>query len=107
MAWFTSPSTKWALNSLATMAKWRFPAMIRAQGKSAFDITNRNSRFEIRNSQQVPHLHLFSGEISFVVRIGRAANRHLLDHLNAVTLESDHFLGIVGQETELPHAEIK
>src|SRR6266404_6157551 len=41
------------------------------------------------------------------MRIGLAANRHLLHHLDAVAFESYHFLWIVRQETKLSHAEIK
>ena len=41
------------------------------------------------------------------MRIGFAANRHLFHHLQAVTFESDNFLRIVGQKTELTDAEIE
>jgi len=41
------------------------------------------------------------------MRIGLAANRHLLHHLDAVAFESNHLLRIVRQETKLSHAEIK
>src|ERR1700732_5365509 len=57
--------------------------------------------------EQVPHLYFFGFEVSGVIRIDLAANRHLLDHLDAVTLETDNFLRVVGQKTELPNAEIE
>ena len=53
------------------------------------------------------HLRLLGFEIFGVVRICFAANRDLLNHLNTVTLETDHFLRIVGEETKLAHAEIE
>src|ERR1700676_2186674 len=57
--------------------------------------------------EQVPHLYFFGFEVPGVIRIDFAANRHLLDHLDAVTLETDNFLRVVGQKTELPNAEIE
>src|SRR6266581_2396093 len=57
--------------------------------------------------EQVPHLYFFGFKVPGVIRIGFAANRHLLDHLDAVTLETDNFLRVVGQKTELPNAEIE
>src|SRR5206468_9199878 len=39
--------------------------------------------------------------------IGFAAYRHLLDHFQAVTFESDHLPRIVSQKTELTHSEIE
>src|SRR5207302_11325871 len=41
------------------------------------------------------------------IRIAYVANRNLLDHVDAVTLETDYILRIVGQKTELPNAEIE
>ena len=63
----------------------------------------------IRNprSKEMPHLHALGFKILRVVRIGFAPDRHLLDHLHAVAFEADDFLGIVGQETELAHAEVE
>src|ERR1700730_16659109 len=57
--------------------------------------------------EQVPHLYFFGFEVPGVIRIDFAANRHLLDHLDAVSLETDNFLRVVGQKTELPNAEIE
>src|ERR1043166_291412 len=41
------------------------------------------------------------------MRIGFAAYRHLLHHLESVTFESDYLLRVIGQEAELTHSEIK
>src|SRR3954470_10121447 len=41
------------------------------------------------------------------MRIRGAANRDLLDHLNAVAFEADDFLRIVGEETKFADAEIE
>ena len=60
-----------------------------------------------RKSQHVPELYLFGFEIFFVVRIRFAANRNLLDHLETVTFQADHFFRIVRQEAKLSHAEIE
>src|SRR4029450_5160072 len=48
-----------------------------------------------RRLKQVTHFHPLGLEISGVVRIRLAANRHLLDHLNAITLEPDDLLRVV------------
>src|SRR5437764_2003593 len=66
------------------------------------------SSFVIRNSslEQVPHLDSLRLEVLGVVRIRFAPNRHLLDHLNSVTFQTDHLLRIVREETELPHTEV-
>jgi hypothetical protein len=45
--------------------------------------------------QQVAHLYSLGLEIFCIVRIGFAANRHLFDHLNAVTLKTNDFLRII------------
>ena len=58
-------------------------------------------------SQQVPELRLFCFEIFFVVRIGFSPDRHLLDHFQTITLQADNFLRIIGEEPELPHAQIE
>src|SRR5919106_1741768 len=57
--------------------------------------------------QQVPHFRSFGLEIFDVVWVGFAANRHLFYHLQAVTLESDNFLRIVGQKTEPADSQIE
>src|SRR5437870_9607994 len=57
--------------------------------------------------QHVPHFHPFRLKILGVVGIRLAADRHLFHHLKAVTFESDNFLGIVGQKTELADSEIE
>jgi len=51
--------------------------------------------------KQVPELYFLGLEIFLVVRIRGRANWHLLDHLEAITFQSDHFFGIVGQEAEV------
>src|SRR5205814_1637685 len=53
------------------------------------------------------HLCFFCLGIFEVVRIGFAANWHLLYHLQAVTFESDNFFRIIGQKTELANAKIE
>src|SRR6266850_7028743 len=58
-------------------------------------------------SQQMPQLRFFCLEIFCVVRIGFAAYRHLLNHFQAVTFESDDLPRIVGEKTELTHSEIE
>ena len=50
---------------------------------------------EIIGSEHVAHLDSFCLKIFRVVWIGFAADRHLLDHLNPVPLEADHFFRIV------------
>src|SRR6476661_8470260 len=57
--------------------------------------------------QQVPELRLFCLEIFFVVRIGFSPDRHLLDHFQTVALQTHNFLRIIGEEPELPHAQIE
>src|SRR5256885_9846109 len=52
-------------------------------------------------------LGLLRLEVFLVVWVRFAANRHLLDHFQTVAFQADHFLWIVRQETELPHAEIE
>ena len=56
---------------------------------------NRQPQVANRKSQQVAHLHSLGLEILCIVRIGFAANRHLFDHLNAVTLKTNNFLRVV------------
>src|SRR5262249_18251030 len=41
------------------------------------------------------------------MRIGFAAYRHLLHHLQSVTFESDYLLRVIGQEAKLTNAEIE
>ena len=55
----------------------------------------------------MPQLRFFCLEIFCVVRIGFAADGHLLHHFQAVTFEPDDLLRIVGQKTELTHSEIE
>src|SRR5207248_11444333 len=45
-------------------------------------------------------------EIFCVMRVGFGSNRHLLDHLNAVTLETHNLLRIICQESELADTKI-
>ena len=52
-------------------------------------------------------LYLFGLEIFLVVRIRLGPNWDLLDHFEAITFQPDHFFGIIGQESELAHAEIE
>src|SRR6476620_4706104 len=40
------------------------------------------------------------------MRIRLTPDRHLLDHLNAITFESDYLFRIIRQETELAYSEI-
>jgi len=49
----------------------------------------------------------FGLEIFLVMRIGFRADRHLLDHFQAVTLETDNFFRIIGQKAKLTHTEIE
>jgi hypothetical protein len=70
----------------------------------------RHSSFRFRHSRtlkQVPELGLFRLEIFFVVWIRIGPDRHLLDHFQTVALEAHDLLGIIRQEPELAHAEIK
>src|SRR5437879_8942333 len=89
----------------------RFPPKTRERGCIRFEMAmgerSTIARSASSASEQVPHLHFFGFEVPGVIRIGFAANRHLLDHLDAVTLETDNFLRVVGQKTELPNAEIE
>ncbi len=41
------------------------------------------------------------------MRIRFGADRHLLDHFEAVSLEANNFLRVVCQKPELPHAEVE
>ena len=74
---------------------------------SAFWLFHRHSTFVLRHSQQVSHLRSLGLEIFGVVRIRFATNRHLFHHLEAVPFESDNFLRIVRQKTELADAKIE
>src|SRR4030095_13347471 len=71
------------------------------------------SSFVIRASsfanalEQMPELRLFCLEIFFVVRIGFGPDRHLLDHFQTVTLETDNFLRIICKEPEPSHAQLE
>ena len=55
----------------------------------------------------MPHFDPLGFEILGVVRICFTPDRHLLDHLDAVAFQADHFLRIVREETKLAHAEIE
>src|SRR6476620_8699484 len=69
----------------------------------------RNQLRHVRSGRllkQVTHFHPFGLEISGVVRIRFAPNRHLFDHLNAVALKSYHFLRIICEEANLATPEI-
>src|SRR5690242_8376860 len=57
-------------------------------------------------SQQVTHLYPLGFQVAGVVRVWLTLDRHLFDHLDAVTFEADHLLRVVGEETKLAHAEI-
>src|SRR4051812_32235616 len=57
--------------------------------------------------KQVAHLDPLGLEILLVMRIRGAANRDLLDHLNAVAFEADDFLWVVGEKTEFAHAKVE
>src|SRR5437588_12128092 len=52
-------------------------------------------------------LGLFGLEIFLVMWVRLGSNWNLLDHLETVTFQPDHFFRIVGQESELSHAEIE
>src|SRR5437763_6103972 len=100
----TSPSTYWLLKRLATIAKCRLALRGRGGRGASFDIS---ALVRPRpGSKKMAHLGLFRLEIFCVMRVGFGSNRHLLDHLNAVTLETYILLRIVGQESELAHTEI-
>lgn len=72
------------------------------ENERAFDVDDaRPRRNELRHVlnarllKQVAHFDPFGFEVFRVVRIRFAPNRHLLDHLDTVALESDHFLRVV------------
>ncbi len=41
------------------------------------------------------------------MRVGLSADRHLLDHFEAVSLQADDFLWVICQKPKLPHAQIE
>src|SRR5438067_7195795 len=103
-AYSTSPSTYWLLKRLATIAKCRLALEERGRRGASFDIS---ALVRPRpGSKKMAHLGLLRLEIFCVMRVGFGSNRHLLDHLNAVTLETYNLFRIVGQESELAHTEI-
>src|SRR5476651_136531 len=61
----------------------------------------------MKSSKQMSHLCLLGFEVLRIVRIGFAANRDLLDHLDSVTLKTDDLLRVVREESKLSHAEIE
>src|SRR4051812_24539220 len=68
----------------------------RGRGGASFGILKR-----------VPHFGPLRLEVTRVMRVRLAPNRHLLDHLNSVALQANDFLGIIRQEPELADAEIE
>ncbi len=47
-------------------------------------------------SEHMAQLHFFRLEVFRIVRVGFAPNRHLLDHLESITFQTNHFLRVVG-----------
>src|SRR5260370_22989596 len=46
-------------------------------------------------------------EVATIVLVGNHGDRDSLDDAEAVALDADHFLGVVGQEAELPNAQVE
>ena len=55
----------------------------------------------------MPHLRPLGAQVGLVVRVGLDADGHRLDDLEAVAGEADDLLRVVGQQADLPHAEIE
>ena len=56
--------------------------------------------------EQVAKFLAFGAEVAGVVFAGLHLNGDTFDDLEAVSVQADHFAGVVGQETDLSHAEI-
>ena len=54
----------------------------------------------------MPQFFAFGSEVVFIVAVRFHTDRHLLDDLQPVPLESDNFLGVVGQQPDFLDAEI-
>ena len=54
----------------------------------------------------MPQLVSFGVEVALIVRISLGSNGNLIDDLETVALETDHLFGIVGEQPNLPDAEI-
>jgi hypothetical protein len=55
----------------------------------------------------MPHLDPLGLKVLFVMGIYFGSDGDLFDHLDAVTLEAYHLLGIIREEPKLTHAEIE
>jgi hypothetical protein len=62
--------------------------------------------FAASPSKRVSHADALGFEIFLVVRICGQGNGELLDDFQAVAIETDDFLGIVGEQADAAHAEI-
>src|SRR5579864_2464578 len=59
-----------------------------------------------RASEQVTQLVFLGFQVTRVVRVRRDLDRHAFDHLEAKTFQPVDLLGIVGQESNLAHAQV-
>src|SRR6266852_829576 len=105
------PCTYSPLNWLATIMKLRFTPASRERGGLMFDMAVAMKESTIAReplaSEHMAQLHFFRLEVFRIVRVGFAPNRHLLDHLESIPFQPNHFLRVVGQEAELAHAQIE
>ena len=89
---------------LALMKPIRPPAISRCN----VNPENDDSSFHVDSVRlkEMPQFFAFGSEVVFIVAIGFYTDRNLLDDLQPVPLESDTFLGVVGQQPDFLDAEI-
>src|SRR6266498_347902 len=79
---------------------------MQAVGGSFDSAFNLRFTFYVLHSHQMPQLLPLRLQVARVVRIGRDADGHLFDDLEAVAFEADDFLGIVSEEPDGFEAQV-